>query len=250
MAETVNVPGIGKTNRVWVIGGLAAVAGIVAFAYMRQRTEPEPLGEGDYVPGDQWSPDAYAGAEVPPGGETYDPGAVVNLPPRDIAEWSQRVIDALGAMGFDITFAAQTIGKYVAGQALNAGEKLLVQSGIAVVGNTPGTPLPIISSPEPTAPTPAPAGKLATPTMRASAGSTANTNYALAWTAVPGAQRYLVKRERGPGINPLYRIVTGTGYRTHALQRRWVYQYRVQAQATGRPNSDWSNAVNFKVPAK
>lgn len=252
----VKVPGVGGVDRKWVLAGGAAVAGIVVFAYIRrsQAGAEEPAGEGDeYVQGDEWTPDAYIGA-TQPGGETYDPNAGETNLPTNNAEWAQRVVEALTSMsGYTPEMASQTVGKYLAGNPLTLAEKILIQTAIALVGNPPSGAIPIFDIPTPTTPTPTPTPtptKLATPTMRASAGDRSNTNYALAWSKVPGATHYLVKRERGPGVNPLYRIVRGTGYRTHALSRRWVYQYRVQAQAVGKASSSWSNPVSFKVPAK
>lgn len=246
----VKVPGVGKVDKKWVFAGLAASAGIIVFAYWRnsQATEEVP-GEGDqYASGDDYTPDAYIGA-TQPGGETYDPNDVTENVPTTNAEWSQRVIDALESVGYERAAAAQTVGKYLAGQPLNVAERLTIQVAIAMLGNPPAGALPIISAPDtPTTPPATGGTKLATPVMRAGAGDRSNTNYALSWTAVPGAQGYLVKRERGPAPNPQFRVVKGTGYRTHALKRKWVYQYRVQAQALGKLPSNWSNPVTFKVP--
>jgi hypothetical protein len=250
----VKVPGVGGVDRKWVLAGGAAVAGIVVFAYMRQRSqagEEELAEEGDqYAAGDDYTPDAYIGA-TQPGGESYDPNAGETNLPTTNAEWSQRVVEALTSMsGYTPEMASQTVGKYLAGNPLTLAEKILIQTAIALVGNPPAGAIPIFDVPVPTTPTPTPTTptKLATPTMRASAGDPRNTNYALSWSKVTGATHYLVKRERGPGVNPLYRIVRGTGYRTHPLARRWVYQYRVQAQAPGKTSSNWSNPVRFKVP--
>jgi hypothetical protein len=250
MPEEIKVPGVGGVDRKWVLAGGAAVAGIVIYAYWRrsQSAGEEPAGEGDeYVSGDEWTPDAYIGA-TQPGGATYDPIEQDDVIDTN-AEWAQRVVDLLEGVGYERNTAAVTIGKYLAGQPLSATEKLTVQAAIALLGNPPGGALPIYSAPEtPTTPPPATATKLATPTMRASAGDPRNTNYALSWTRIAGATLYLVKRERGPGVNPLYRPTTGTTQRTHALKRGWVYQYRVQAQAIGKTPSNWSNPVSFKVP--
>jgi hypothetical protein len=156
MAETVNVPGIGKTKTIWVVAGGAAILGIVAYAYMRRASLQEPpLGEGMPTPGDQWSPDAYSGAGTP-GGESFDPQDVSpdpNAPPATNAQWTQRVVDWLvNVAQYDSQFAANTIGKYLSGNTLNAGEKLLVQAGVGALGSPPAGALPIISGPEPTVP--------------------------------------------------------------------------------------------------
>jgi hypothetical protein len=247
--ENVNVPGVGKVDRRWVFAGLAASAGVVVYAYWRrsQTAEVAAPGEGDQFVPEDWSPDAYIGATAP-GGETYDP-TISEEAVTTNAVWAQRVVDLLEGVGYDRNKAAATVGKYLSGQPLDATEKLIIQTAIALLGNPPAGALPIITAPStPTTTTPAAAGKLATPTMHASAGDPRNTNYALSWTKIPGATHYLVKRERGPGANPLYRIVVGTGYRTHALAHKWMYQYRVQAQAVGKQSSAWSAPVSFKVP--
>jgi hypothetical protein len=257
MAEQVNVPGVGKTNRNWVLAGLAAVAGIVAYAYMRRArdTGPAPgsdeqLDQAGYIPSD-WSPDAYVGA-TRPGGETYDP-TIADTAPLTNADWSQRVVDLLEGAGFDRTKSAATVGKYLAGQPLDASEKLIIQTAIALLGNPPAGALPIISGTStPTTTPPSTATKLAKPALRYSAGDPRNTNYALAWSHVPGAAWYSLQRSAGPG-SPTSIGVIGTSRRTPALQRGATYSYRVRAIAvpgTGKTSSDWSNTVRFTVPRK
>jgi hypothetical protein len=258
MPEQVNVPGVGKTDRKWVLTGLAAVAGIVVYAYMRRARDTGPAPGSDeqldaagYVPSD-WSPDAYVGA-TRPGGETYDPSDVADTTPLTNAEWSQRVVDLLEGVGIDRTKAAATIGKYLSGQPLDASEKLIVQTAIALLGNPPAGALPIISAPStPTTTPPSTATKLAKPTLRYWAGLTTNTIYGLGWTRVPGAAYYIVQRSAGPGA-PTSVGVIGTQRLTPPLKRGATYSYRVRAIAvpgTGKTSSDWSNTVRFTVPRK
>jgi hypothetical protein len=215
MAETVNVPGAGKINRTWVMAGAAAVAGIVIFAYWRRASQPAAApGEGDYTAGDQWSPDAFTGATAPPGGETYDPNDVTGgfTAPTTNAEWSQRVIDALANMGFDLTYAASTIGKYLSGNPLNAAEKLLVQSGLAVMGNPPAGALPIISAPEPTATPPATQVGPAAPRLAARFEKTPYKHWHLSWNRPSGALGFGVyRRNHSTGKYEALTFTTGTG---------------------------------------
>lgn len=254
MAEQVTVPAVGKVDRKWVLAGGAAVAGIVGYAYLRRSRAPalepgsdEQLDEAGYVPSD-WSPDAYVGATTP-GGETYDP----QLPLESVttnAQWTQRVVDMLEGVGYDRAKAAQTVGKYLAGQPLDTTEKLTIQTAIALLGNPPAGALPILSAPS-TAPTPT-ATKLAKPVLRYSVGDPRNTNYALAWTKVSGAAYYLLRRASGPGA-PTSAAVIGTYRRTPALVRGATYTYQVRAIAvpgTGKQSSDWSNTVRFTVPRR
>lgn len=247
----VNVPGIGKMDRKWVFAGLAAVAGIVVYAYWRSSQTPEPSPEeGDqYATGDDYTPDAYIGA-TQPGGETYDPNASETNVPTTNAEWSQRAIDALESVGYERSTAASAVGKYLAGTPLNLAEKLIIQIAIAMLGNPPAGSLPIISAPDtPTTPPPATSAKLATPTLRMGVGDPRNTFYQLTWTKVPGAVTYTLKREL-PSSMRAGLSLPGTTRRVGPLQRNYEYQYRVQAHAPGKLPSNWSNPVRWKVPAR
>jgi hypothetical protein len=258
MPEEIKVPGVGGVDRKWVLAGGAAVAGIVVFAYMRQRSqagEEELAEEGDqYAAGDDYTPDAYIGA-TQPGGETYDPNAGETNTPTTNAEWSQRVVEALTSMsGYTNEMASQTVGKYLAGNPLTLSEKILIQTAIALVGNPPAGAIPIFDVPVPTTPTPTPtptATKLAKPTLRMSVGNPRNTIYALSWGKVPGTAYYQVKREMGPG-SPAYGNQVGTSRNVGPLRRRYTYQYRVRAISVtpGKTSSDWSSPVRWKVPAR
>lgn len=246
MAEQVQVPGAGKVNRTWLVAGAAAIAGIVIVAYIRRSGQQDNTAtEGEYSAGDQWSPDAYAGAESP-GGETYDPNDVTGTfkYPTTNAEWTQRVVDMLSTAGYDITFAASTVGKYLSGQVLSASEKILMQSGIAMMGSPPAGALPILSGPEPTTSSTA---KLPKPTLHYAAGDPRNTNYQLNWTRSAGAGYYLLERTA-----PQHRtiLIIGTVRRTPPLVRGQRYSYRVRAISVtpGKSSSDWSNTVTFTVP--
>jgi hypothetical protein len=244
MAQTVNVPGLGKTNTTWVVAGGAAIVGIVVYAYLRRaRSQASALTEGDAVPGDQWSPDAFSGATAP-GGETFDPQDVnlAGQPPRTNAEWTQRVVDWLVNVGqYDMQFTANTIGKYLAGNPLNAGEKLLVQAGIGALGSPPAGALPIISGPEPTVPQPV-GGKLATP-----AGLRLQTNrpgyFVIGWNAVSNASYYMVKG--GPIGHPIVGPVFGLQKVGRGVPSGSHRAYWVQAHGPGRSPSGWAGPIKF-----
>jgi hypothetical protein len=217
MAEQVNVPGIGKTNRTWVIGGLAAVAGIVIYAYMRRAGAQGPapgsdeqLDQAGYIPSD-WSPDAYVGA-TQPGGETYDP-SIVDQSPMTNAEWSQRIVDLLEGVGYDRNKAAATVGKYLAGQPLDASEKLIIQTAIALLGNPPAGALPIISAPAtPTPTTPAPTTGPGAPRLTASFEKTPYKHWHLKWTRPAGAVAYGVyRRNHASGKYEIVSFTVATG---------------------------------------
>jgi hypothetical protein len=250
MAENVNVPGVGNVDRKWVIAGLGGVAAVVVYAYWRrsQAVEEEPLGEGETYAGDEWSPDAYIGADTP-GGQTYTP-EIQDDTVNTNAEWAQRVVDLLEGVGYDRNVAAATIGKYLAGQPLTTTEKILVQAAIGLLGNPPGGAIPIFSLPTPT-PTPTPTTtKLSRPTLRIGAGLRSNTIYQLACNKVPGAIYYEWQRSSGPGAPTSVRTI-GPARKTPSLKRGSRYTYRVRAIAPpGKTSSDWSNSVSFTVPKR
>jgi hypothetical protein len=255
MPEQVNVPAVGKVDRKWVFAGLAAAAGIAVYAYWRRAGQEGPAPGSDeqldaagYIPSD-WSPDAYVGATAP-GGETYDP-TIVDQAPLTNADWTQRVVDLLENVGVDRNKAAITVGKYLSGQPLDASEKLIIQTAIALLGNPPAGALPIISAPSTPTTTPTnPAAKLARPTLRVGAGLLSNTIYQLSCNRVPGAIGYLWQRTRGPG-SPTSFFTVGPARKTPPLQRGATYAYRVRAVAgPGKTSSDWSNTVTFTVPRR
>jgi hypothetical protein len=245
------VPGVGGVDRKWVLAGGAAVAGIVVYAYWRrsQAADEEPAGEGDeYVAGDEWSPDAYIGADTP-GGQTYTP----DVEDDDVttnAEWAQRVVDLLEGVGYDRNLAAATVGKYLGGQPLDTSEKLIIQVALGLLGNPPGGSLPIISGPTPPTTPPPTAVKLARPTLRVGAGLRTNTIYQLACNRVPGAVAYSWKRVSGPGA-PTSVTTIGPARKTPPLKRGARYSYQVRALAPpGKVSSDYSNTVSFTVPRR
>jgi hypothetical protein len=176
-----------------VVGG-AAVAGIVVYAYIqrsrdRQPTPEEMVDAAGYVPSD-WSPDAYVGATVP-GGETFDP-QVDRLDVTTNAEWSQRVIDLLEGVGYTREKASATVAKYLSGEQLDATEKLITQTAIAMLGNPPAGALPILSLPSVTGSTPStPTQTPAPPSLavRPAVGGPAR-RYVLSWGSVVGATGY------------------------------------------------------------
>jgi hypothetical protein len=245
MADTVKLPAIGNVDKRWVYIGGAGILGFVGYAWWN-RARTGPAEQADFT-----EEDIPQGREPPPtvvGSESFEDSAVTAIINTN-SEWYTAAIEYLvGTGGFDFTFATITLGKFLARRELTEQEANLVQAAKGAVGEPPqGGPWPIIRG---TVPGPTPTGtKLATPTLKMGIGDPKNTYYQLSWTKVAGATHYAVKRELGPGA-PAYALVTGTTRRVGPLKRRYEYQYRVQAQALGKPASAWSNPVRWKVPAK
>lgn len=245
MADTVKLPAIGPVDKKWVYIGGAAIVGFVGYAWWT-RARSSPAEAADFT-----EEDIPQGREPPPtvvGSEDFtsdEANAIINTN----AEWYTAAVDYLSSTGgYDFMFVTIALGKFLARRELTEAEANLVQAAKGAVGEPPqGGPWPIIRG---TAPGPStPNNKLATPSLRYSAGSLANTNYALAWTKVTGAAYYIVKRTAGPGA-PTSLAVIGTTRRTPALHPGSSYAYRVQAFSVtpGVASSDWSNEVRFTVP--
>ena len=249
-ANEVKIVGIGKIPRSWLLAGGAAIAGIVVYAYIRRSraapdVEPgsdEQLDEAGYVPSD-WSPDAFVGAQAP-GGAAFDP-QVDRLDVTTNAEWSQRVIDLLTDVGYDRTKAAQTIGKYLSGQALDGTEKLIIQTAIAMLGNPPAGALPIISQqgPYPTVPS-TPTTALAPPSLAVRPGMGKGTGrYVLAWGSSPGATGYQVRWVVGHvGGIPRPLPATQHSYTTAPAPKRGHLAFEVRATAPAK-SSSWNRVT-------
>lgn len=244
MADSIKLPVIGPVNEKWVYVGGALVVGIVGYAWWTRggKSAPSPAEDADFL-----AEDIAQGREPPPtvvGSESFDTSGASAIIDNN-AEWYTAAVDYLSVTGgYDFTFTTLALGKFLARRTLTEQEANLVQAAKGAVGEPPqGGPWPIIRAGGPgTA-----SGKLATPALRADAGSLAATNYLLRWTKIPGAAYYVVKRTTGGPVTSL--PVVGTTYRTHALQRGRSYGYRVQAFSVtpGLASSDWSNEVRFTV---
>ncbi len=145
MPETVNVPVVGKTKSTYVLVAGSVAAGIVIWAWIRRGKSQTQPTEGDVTGQDLTSPDAFAGATTP-GGSTVIGSVQPQGAPLTNPEWAQRVVDMLEGVGYDRNLAANTIGKYLAGQPLSTTESLLIRAAIGLLGYPPAGALPIVAN--------------------------------------------------------------------------------------------------------
>ena len=146
MAET-NVPGIGKTNRKWVVAGGALVVGILGYAYLHR---------AQTVAGPDVGAEPQVGTELPPadlgsvstGGGTTDTG--LKFITTD-AEWSADVIAKMGDLGFDTQAVSLALGKWLQGQNVSQQEEQWIFAAIALGGLPPSGSHPIHLEPAPPA---------------------------------------------------------------------------------------------------
>lgn len=170
MAPEVDVPGVGNVDQKYVWAGGALVAGIVGYAWWKRSTSSAPV-----VPGVDTFPDAGTGGASgyqnpdPNNPPSIHPGGIGSAPTTDV-EWTARVTETLGNMGYDVLALSKVLAKYLARQPLSPEETSWIQTAWAYVGKPPGGSYPITPTPIPTTPPPPPPVAWKGPLVRKAAG--------------------------------------------------------------------------------
>lgn len=144
MAETVEVPGIGKTDKKWVYAGAAVAIGIIGYAYWKNQqaqtqtdfvgASPDDFGVADYD-----SPLGNSGTNSTGDYTAVDPDTIDTN-----AEWTSAAVEKLSSYGWDSAAVASALGKYLSRQGLTGAQVDIVQAAVAAVGPVPvGGPYPI-----------------------------------------------------------------------------------------------------------
>jgi hypothetical protein len=149
MAETVNVPAVGKTNKTYVYAGGALLIGIVGYAWWKRRTATavEPINP-DALPEDRVP---FTDAQVSSGeSDSFTAGH-----PTTVSDWVQAATNRLLELGKDPLLVASALGKYITRQPLTLDEEDVVRSAIGQFGTPPGgDTYPILRQPaQPSTPT-------------------------------------------------------------------------------------------------
>lgn len=243
MADTIDVPAIGKTKKTYVYVGIAAVAGFVGFAYYKRASAPV-----DMLPAEGYAPDP----ELIPDAEYENPGSSDNgiwdLTGNTIdsnSEWSQRATTHLANIGFDPQMVAIALGKFFQREGLNPTEIDAVKAAVGQFGPPPEDgPWPIKAAtatpnnPPPNNPPPGPA-QLPAPTggRVVSAGP---RNLLIAWNPVPGAKSYAVRlRGNVGGIWAVWDYTEVPQYNQAVPHPNTDYQIYVQAQGPERADGSF-----------
>lgn len=150
----VELPGIGRVNRQWVVAGGAVVITIVGVAWWRSRSS----GQVEVVPDSTTGSDTGSNEYSNPNPVYSDSGTSALLAPTTDAEWAQRVTDKL--TWFEPGYLSAILGKYLARQTLTTAEAEVVRTAWAYLGHPPGNqqilPVTTASTPGTTTPDPAP----------------------------------------------------------------------------------------------
>jgi len=156
---TVTVPVIGTVQRRWLFVGGAAVAVIVAYAYMRRRATVNAPATFDPATGSPTSGGTYVNP-VPGGNGGSD---TVDSTPTSIdtnAQWVQAVIADLAGLDINVQFALTALGNYLAAPhngtvALDEDQLRIVRQAWALRGQPPeGAATPVLATPGVTTPPP------------------------------------------------------------------------------------------------
>lgn len=157
---TVTLPVAGKVKRTYVYVGLAAVAGIVGYAWWRSRgtaeelpaeeTEPEFEDYGGVQGGGTGGTSSTPGISWTPA-EPADPD---DLPPTTNGVWTQRAVDYMQGLGFDAQLVATVLGKYLSRVPVTNTEADIIRTVLGAIGQPPVGEFRIILVGTPTTPTP------------------------------------------------------------------------------------------------
>jgi hypothetical protein len=212
MATQVKVPGIGSVDKKYVYAGAAVTAGIVGYAYWRARNAAAEPTTSDYTSGEELATEnAYASGSdyAYDGGVSEYAGASgggnvnvdQNPAPSTNAEWAQRAVESLSAVGVDTLAASAAIGRYIAGLTLTEAQADYIRQARALLGPLPGGDLAIKVAPTQTTPTPnTPGGTPSTTVAKVTGIKTwgngpSRLTVPLTWNRVPGADYYRVYRK-------------------------------------------------------
>lgn len=150
---TVTLPAVGTVQRRWVVVGGVAVAGAVAYAYMKRRKRGTTVTGYETTTGTPALPsDGYQNPAPtsPPSGTVVD-GDTPEITSN--GQWSAAAVDALAAIGMEPGYVARILGRYLDEQQLTAVEADVVRQAYAMVGYPPHmVALKVIPSTQPPPP--------------------------------------------------------------------------------------------------
>lgn len=142
MADTVELPAVGRVKTNYAVAGVAVTGGILAYAYWRRSRVPPAATAAVVDPNATGVTDYTPPATTNSGGSFNDTGVVTT---ND--QWSAKVTEALSG-AFDQAFIQVTLGKYLARQPLTDAEVDLIGAARAVAGDPPvGGPYSIVHVP-------------------------------------------------------------------------------------------------------
>jgi hypothetical protein len=231
MPATVELPGLGKVRRDYVVAGGIALGGAVGWAYIRRYRElaaaadQTVYGEGLTEEGLLEGTLPYQVAQGSYSGLVDQSDTRTGF--KDNAAWGEAARNYLVDSGVDPEAAAVAIGRYLDRQPLDATQQNWVRAALGGVGPPPMGTYQIIAQQGPPA-----AVALPAPTGIKGVGGIGSITWT--WSPVTGATGYDVElvagentRIRGP------QVVTGHQWVTSGLDQRPNIPYRLNIWARG-----------------
>lgn len=238
----VDVPGIGKTKKVWIYGGLGVAGAFVAWKWYQARNTGVETDDGMYTTPDQSElGQSTGGGTYNPGGNTGNTDTDGTRPDAidDNAEWSQRAVEILSNAGYDPATVFAALGEFLGRRALDKTEASIARAAIAAVGEPPvGRPWTVLEeSSTGTGTLPAPGG--------VKAKATHWDTVTVSWGSVSGAASYVVYRNGASAGSS-----TGTSLTVRGLVGKSTYKFSVAAVGTTGKTGTRSGEVSVTTPAQ
>jgi len=250
----VKVPGLGKTKKVWVYGGLGLAGAYVAYRWWAASVSDEPSGpQADYeVAG------VGDGIGVVTGGTDGTAGSGNNNTETDgrntdtidnNAEWTQKAAEILSNAGYDPATVYAALGEFLARRSLDAMEASIARAAIAAVGHPPiGGPYSVLEAGAPTVPgSPSPTTLPAPKNLRAW-DKTTTTQIGMQWDPVEGASHYRIFRT-DLGLEPIGDSLD-TKFWSRGLSPGTSYSYTVAAMSTTNKTGTMSGVYTARTAAQ
>lgn len=147
----VKVPGLGQTKKTWVIVGITAAGGFVAYRWWQSRSGASTAAAATTAVVDPNNPgtgNVAATAQNAPASTDSTLSVGVSAPPfTDNASWTQAAVNYLSGIGYDPSTVAQALGLFLGRQPLTSDQQNIVRAAEGIEGLPPvGGPYPILSS--------------------------------------------------------------------------------------------------------
>lgn len=256
MADTIKIPGVGPTKKIYAYSGIAVLGGILVYAYWRRaNTTPvaptaapdagltDPYSQASDASGynmiyppvtgsdfSRYGYDIYGNPLPAPTGATGTGGAFTTN-----QDWATAAVNLAEQGGATREAATLAISHVLGGLRVTTAQQSMFLDAVGVLGSPPQgypTPIKLVDTPGQPSPAPSPSGaSLAAPrglhTVSVGTGSVS-----LDWEPVPGAVGYTVfavKDAPGGGAPAAHRqaTVNFSLYTVKGLTRHTRYRFEV-----------------------
>lgn len=237
----IDLPGLGKTKRTWVYGGLGVAGAYVAWRwYQASRADEPPPGADGYYSTDQseLGLSTTGGTGNVTGNNNSSTDGTNPNTIDDNAEWTNKAVELLTNAGYDPAVIYGALGEFLARRALDKTEATIARAAIAAAGQPPvNGPFTVIEEAG------TDTGTLTAPSGLKVVPSSATAT--VSWNAVNGASHYLMYRNDQSVAAP--QKVTGTSNIMYNLDANREYKVSVAAVGTTGKEGPRAGQIVFKT---